>query len=325
MIKLSDSSFLTLPNCNGALDIVNLDLLSERLQCAFNETGYPNPGFCRDILSTVIDYIEYLHCEGQAFSLAEVENTITKILCNTGYYNVASGFSSPAHRLIKECNEKLIFPTKPVIHKLLAQDHFFNDKPIDEISDTLLNKLFLLGFEKITEALLIALARNIYLSSNSGNEGVFGNTEIHSQVWHISPRAVRSLLNEKENRLFQNGVVTIKPLSLLIPIVKILIQLEKIREKFDQADLIELKFYPEFDELCATLRNIIKKLSIYMNMNNRFEEGDYSIEVLFNLKKDNASEKSDPFYLGIRAQLPELKKIAFCHFPSDYRIRFSID
>ena len=326
MIKLSENSLLSQPHREGSTTAIDLDILDQRLKEAFAECSYMNPDFCRDILATIAEYIKYVCSDGKAIGLDEIENVVVRILCNTGFCEVASKFRSRIDRLTLNDNE-LVYPHESLLQELLRQDHFFVDKPINKITNNLLEKLYLLGFEKVTKALLLALAKNVYLHIISGYDNGFGEAARQKppKVWVVSPQSMESFLRIEKDPLFREGVITIKPISLLFPIIKIVVHLVKLGE-LSKADLFELKFYPAFDRLCIALKNTTNKLMVYVtSTDNCLGDTCRCIDILFNMKADDFTKKSSSFQKEIRNRLPELRKITSYHFPADYVIRFSTD
>ena len=260
MIKLSESALPAPPEWDGSKEVINLDLLENRLKKAFLDLGHYNPEFCRDIIATVREYIESARGSGQILALTEINDTVVRILCNTGFSEVASKFRGEAKYLEINYDDMLVHISESSLQEIFDHDPFFVDKPINKIINYLVDKLPILGFAKIPETLLLALAKNVYIYLISGQD-IDKCTQNRSKIWVIHPKTIQSFLDAKEDSLFRNGVISINPISMLFPAVKIEIDLSKlIEEKPGIADLFELKFYPLFDRLCKSLKNIIIKL-----------------------------------------------------------------
>ena len=317
MIKLSHNSFVsrTYPH---AYDVINIESVEERLHRAFKESGYFNTDVYQDVLSTVADYV-LLRGEYERLTLEKLENLIVRILTSSGLDDIAHKFSKKGEEQSLTSNDEEIINLDEVgVKQLLKRHAFFTDKPVDEISDFIVTKLSSLGLERVTGKLVIALAENLYTAVTvcSCQEG--GNASKDSMAPILLPQAIRSLLDHDEEMLIARGIITIKPISLLLPVVKIQVMLSRVVNKTDQSQLFELEFYPAFDQLCARLKTIVVKLSAYLNKTKfPLTKSRDKVEILFYAGTGDPNTKKPSSLPISRPQLLELQKITTYHLDSN--------
>ena len=323
MIKLSNNSFVS-PTSNDVHDVISLGSLEEKLQLACKSSGYPNSNLSHDILSTVMDYILWCHETHKPLTLAELEKLVFRILWDTGLYEVANKFSSNDKIFSPNYDIRFINPDRVSIGHILSQNPIFRNKPIDGICDFLLEKLSKLGLEKITDKLLIALAENISINlclNNDKGEQKFHGVS-HSSI--MSHSEIRALLNEDEIRLIQDKIVKLRPISLLLPIIKVRVFVQHLLEITNELFLLELKLYPAFNEVCSRLKNITKKLVTHLHKKNfLLADNTYKIEILFDIRTGHSTTKNTTVCSSITQQISDLNKIASYHFHKGYLARYS--
>lgn len=76
----------------------------------------------------------------------------------------------------------------------------------------------------------------------------------------IKQREIPFLVDRRSACLIHHGTLSIKPISLLLPIVQINISIDKFIESLFDACVLELSVYPEFDALCDHMFSAVKAL-----------------------------------------------------------------
>ena len=203
---------------------------------------------------------------------------------------------------------------------ILHNNPFFSDKPIEEISDLLISKLSRLGLEKNTDKLIIALAESIYFNLQTSTPQEFSKIpHCNSTTSTLLQHVFLPLLDNNEECLIAKGIITIKPISLLLPVIKIEVILSRIDDISDQPFLFELGFYPAFNEICTQLKTIVIKLSAYIQkMKFSMTNNRDTIEILF--RTGSTSKNGNTSSSAVRLNCPqrsELKEIAAYHFKPD--------
>ena len=318
MIKLSYNCFISQDH-NQTRDIINIQSLEERLHLALKDSGYFNIDLFQDVLSIVRDYASS-HKEQELLTLEKLENLIFRVLSSSGLGGVARKFGDSGARSLMCTDNEFVNPDQRFVEQMLNNNPFFSDKPIEEISDLLISKLSLLGFEKITDKLIIALAESICSNLQiSGPQEVNKILYCNSTTSVLLQHAFLPLLDDNEECLITKGIIAIKPISLLLPVIKIEVILSRIDDNSDQPFLVELGFYPAFNEICAQLKTIVIKLSAYIQkMKLSMTNNRDTIEILFRTGSTRVNGNKSLSAVRVNCpQLSELKEIAAYHFNPD--------
>ena len=257
MIKLSAGAVL-LTTPAGTQEPLNLDGLSDKLWQCCKQAKLDDPELADNLISTVRQFLELRVSEGAHLTQRDVDDLIVRALTDLGVRAVAVEYASGMDLPTPGVGQEIV-PTAEAVAELLRDDLLFLHRPIDAISEATLTRISSIGFERVTPAFVLELAKCVCLHEERQKR------QEPARYWLLHRSEMPPLIPSEHLPLISGGI-SLRSVSLIFPNVVIDVDIPRFAHG-DEVLGTELAFLPAFHELCMALSEVA--VSVYRAVKKR--------------------------------------------------------
>lgn len=258
MIKLSSGAVM-LRTPEGARESLNLDALSDELWLCCRRAQLEDPELADNLIATVRRFVDTRLEEGASLTQRDVDDLIVRALTDLGVQQVAVEYARGCDLPTPSAGPELV-PQPNAIAALLHDDLFFVHRPVKAIADATVRCIAALGFQHVTENLVLELAKSFCMNEEQTKRpGPARYWLLHrSEMPQILPQSLLPFLADQR--------IAMRSVSILFPTLVIDVDVSRFAQGEDVLGT-ELAFLPAFHDFCHSLSEVVDCL--YTVVKNR--------------------------------------------------------
>ena len=255
MIRLSTTCLLVEDDA-GRCQPLDLQQLRRDLELSFEDAGVRDRYVPETVIQIVEDHLTLPDHPGHKprQSATRVDTLIADILTNVGYGDVAACYcrrrETPRGERQAEASESW---GNARIRAVLAKSMPLADHELTQVCRQVGNKLHALGFTQVSDDLIRSLGAHI-LQGNERNPDDTGDRTL------LSPDACCEKLSAEACRYMSQGILRVQPVSSLLPVLRLELDLPALGRDLDADPLTELALFPPLRQCVGTARDALTRL-----------------------------------------------------------------
>lgn len=238
-------------------EINELKRLREDLEKCFRSAGIREDWLLDHLLSSVAEQVlsdELKPSNGSEDNTgASLEQTVTKLLVDAGYPDVAARFSH-----IRSLAASLFFSSQHVawneerLHDIISKRLPLSDKACRNLVKRVAGQLRELDFRKASDNLINELAEH-NLDALARKE----RQKMHQvSDWLVTPGYWEAFFSNEVARLTRAGVLSIHPVSQLFPVPRLTLRFRKLVDNCLAEPVTELSLLPAVKNVCGRMAEV---------------------------------------------------------------------
>ena len=241
MIKLADNSIM-LTNSEGLLRAFDPDRLQTRIIQSFLAAGITESYLADDISLAVEFSLQKSKRKDKVFTLSEVNNTVVKILRDTGFPEIAAIYLRN-----NACSKLTVDPEFNTVKKVLAK-HFGNGAPaLDLLCSKVVSAAEQLEISNASPGLYVELAKYYETEECSSEdiEPVQLDQWEEDKHWLVPAKKLKSELAISSSNLINAKVIRLSGISSMFPSIRIFFMINEFCHFHDlKGPLTEMVLIP---------------------------------------------------------------------------------
>jgi hypothetical protein len=259
MIELYSKRFL-LPLPDSTQRPVDLESLALDLDRAQREAGIHESWLTDHILAALCQFDTSIGIIDEQNPDKQINRMIMSMLVDAGFPDVATRFAE-VRRI--ELNIPEPANRRPWNHErirnVLVEHIGTSEGTAGRLALDIAERLQQLGFKRVGDALIIEIARHM-LSDWSDREAVQIEQTRPGDGWLMPPGFWETFLPQAAAELMERGLLVIRPVSQLMPVVRLDFHLARFTEARNLLPVAELTLHPAIRQTCPVLVETLVKV-----------------------------------------------------------------
>lgn len=194
--------------------------------------------------------------EETAAGRGEIDELVANLLLAAGYRDVAAEYSR--RRQVQVFSVADAAPWDAVrIRRLLAQSHALPEAAIDRLTHQVTEKLELLGLRQISDGLITELAGHLVGLQAPGGPTIPGLLPPDSP-WLLAADFWKDAVSGPARRLCEAGILQPRPISRLLPVPSVVLDLSRLAEAKNGEPLTEIEFWSDLQLVAQAVHQILQ-------------------------------------------------------------------
>ena len=259
MIELYSKRFL-LPLTDSSHAPVDLETLALDLDRAQREVGIHESWLTDHVLAALCQFDASIRLIDEDNTDEQINRMIMSMLVDAGFPDVAARFAEirsielnipePANR--RPWNSQRI-------RNVLVEHIGTSENTAARLADGIAERLRPLGFKRVGDALIIEIARHM-LSDWSDRDTETVQPPRNRDGWLMPPGFWETFLPRTAAEFMEIGALVIRPVSRLLPVIRLDFHLVRFAEAQNLLPVAELSLHPALRQICPVLIDTLRSV-----------------------------------------------------------------
>jgi hypothetical protein len=257
MIKVY-SGHLLIREGSGRRTFSSEELRRQLWECC-QAVGFPQDWLADHISLLIEDYLlDQRLPGGELPSRAEVDRLVARVLVDAGYADVAAEYCR-RQRLGPNAWSASHSPwSAERVQRLLATTVPVTAEELSRLVLLTIQALGSLGFARVTDELVRELGVHLLAQGSDSSAAVTATKP--ASPWLLTSKQCESLLTPAAADLLRDSVVRLCPVSRLLPVLRLRVDLSRLGTRTASPPLTELAFLPALYHACQAVRDSLTAL-----------------------------------------------------------------
>ncbi len=243
---------------------VDLGVFERKLNRALADCGIQESWLVDHLLVSLQDYSAVVVGESTSLDEQSLHRTLARMLLDSGYADVAARFAEQCRvpDAVADIEGRAAWDT-PRIEAVLRRHLQGVERLIPQLREGVGERLERLGFARAGDKLIVELARHL-ISQWGEHERERDKREVSGE-WLLAPGFWRTFLPPSATHLLRSETVDIRPISNLLPVIRLRWSMPRMIGQIENRPLTELQLLPQLTETAHQVAAIIEALVSHLN------------------------------------------------------------